>query len=945
MSLLDYSTYLQRLLRVTSRSDWVSEPSSAVKSLDEILKYLALEPTDKMQLDYRNWADVGQYLGEQKRLFSLALAITDLYGHLTTEEIGRKQSLFAELTLDLALRAAWHQPQVTKLCRGLPEPGQPVPGLTILGLGKLGGRDLNFSSDIDLLAFYEPEKLPMLPMEGAGDLCSRILKLVTQLLSGHLGGELIWRVDWRLRPEASATQIAMSTEAALNYYFFRALPWHRLALMKARVVAGDKECGQQLLRELDPFIWRQNLDFRAIDDIAQLKTRIDLEHPQLSSHRAKQSDSINSPSSAIGFNLKLGNGGIREIEFIANAMQLIWGGKNPQLRTGHSLTALRLLADFGLLDPNCGQRLIQNYLWLRKLENRLQMIDNQQAHTIPAFPEKLSSFQALNEISDWKVFEQRLLTCRTQVNSNFNQLFRDQQGKGKEQARDHTLDIAQDLSQSSRDILLNWREGFRAYGATEFQSQKLKALYPLIVEQLLETKIEADKAIEQLHIFFKGLPPGGQYFSLLLSSPKLLEALVVPVIYSPPMRSLLAQSPHIMDSLLAGDRLEQKSIEDAGNEAIDASWVKYKASYEVRLERLRRLVNENLYTNYLEFLGGELKVQQLQRALTILAEQSVSLGTEVVAEELYSESTGTASSETGRLPEFSLYGLGKLGMQRMAPLSDLDIIYIYSDNCSREQSTTFVSRLQTALSARMKEGIAYEMDTKLRPSGLSGAVALSVSSFASYQGSRAKTWEHIALVSARHVLGHGETGKFISQTRYAVLSRKRNTEQFRMDAAKMLERIRDQRIVKVADSVVNTKLRPGGLMEAEYLAACCLIRLAPEHPELLSLDYSDMLKQLALLSAKSNESHLRGLPNWIEFWSVLQIWERLLGLEGSEIDDIPQKFLPRILTQLNLDSSNQLIDQMREVSLLVRSGLEQEFSGVSPQDLKSWQEKPVLWLD
>lgn len=313
---IESSLYLQRLIRLTDRSDWLEAPEQAVEALGQILENLE----NPNSIDFADWSAVTEFLVDQKRQFSLAIALADVSALAETEALGRMQSRFAELTLDIALRAAWQHDSIKKLCRDLPAPGESIPGLFVLGLGKLGGQDLNYSSDIDLIAFFNPELLPIHPMQGKGDVCTRVLKLVTKLLSGADGGELIWRVDWRLRPESSATQISMPIEAAQDYYFFRALPWHRLALMKARVVAGDIEQGKQFLHDLEPFIWRQNLDFRSIEELAYLKDRIDLEHPKLLV-QGKRDNSI-SPAPE-GFNLKLGTGGIREIEFIANGKSVV----------------------------------------------------------------------------------------------------------------------------------------------------------------------------------------------------------------------------------------------------------------------------------------------------------------------------------------------------------------------------------------------------------------------------------------------------------------------------------------------------------------------------------------------------------------------------------------------------------------------------------------------
>jgi len=250
---------------------------------------------------------------ELKSRFSLAIATTEFSSF---DEMGKVWSGFADATIDHALKLAWQQ--VAKRHK-LKSPEESADGIFILGLGKLGGRDLNFSSDIDLIAFFEPDILPVPTHLGQAYIASDVCKRLTQILQPRNSPEFVWRVDWRLRPESSGTGLALSTEKAETFYFFRSLPWHRLALMKARVVGGDKAAGERFLDRLEPYIWRRNLDFTTLDELAALKTRINNEHPGLEYERASPDPIM---PLASGFNVKLGRGGIREIEFIANAQQL-----------------------------------------------------------------------------------------------------------------------------------------------------------------------------------------------------------------------------------------------------------------------------------------------------------------------------------------------------------------------------------------------------------------------------------------------------------------------------------------------------------------------------------------------------------------------------------------------------------------------------------------------
>ena len=908
------SAYLARLANEIEYQPWLHNPGLAADRLQHILA--DLEDVSKP----RDWdiEAIEQYLTAAKKEFVVALCIADMGAAMSTEDVGRAQARCAAAALDLALRATWHSPAIKKLCVDLGEPGDVVPGLFILGLGKLGGEDLNFSSDIDLIGFFDSDRVPVNPMQGKVDVCARVLKQVTRMLSGEGGRELLWRVDWRLRPESSATQIAMSTKAALDYYYFRSMPWHRLALMKARVVAGDLAVGKQFLHDLERFIWRQNLDFRAIEELAYLKDRIDLEHPQLAV-RGKRDNRID--DRADDFNLKLGTGGIREIEFFTNGLQLIWGGKIPELRTGHTMSALRQLAAEQLITSEQSHMLEQQYLWLRQLENRVQMLENRQTHLVPSLLDEKARYQILASIPDWSAFERQLRDCRTDVHQEFDALFRpDVDATVSDELV--VLDVT-GLADRTAEIVQQWSDGFRCYGVSEAQAIRMQGLYQSLIAEVLRSSVAIEEAVDRLHAFFLTLPPGGQYLRLLQSSPKLLRGLVVPLIYSPPMQTLLRQTPHIIDSLLQVENTSRTG----DSWPFDSAWVLQNPDYDVRLERMRRQVNEELYQLYLRFLEGGLNPVCFQDLLTGLAIFSLHLGIEVVEGKLGSE------------PEFAILGMGKLGMSRMAPMSDLDITYVCSDAVSIDQATRFVNRLQTALSARMREGVVYEMDTRLRPSGRSGAPTISLASFRSYQNERAKNWEHLALVASRPIVGKSPLTSEIGQIRQQVLARRRDARQFKIDAAKMLLRIREQRIVGKAHEDFHTKLCPGGLMETEYLIACLTIRLGPDNQELLTMEYPQMVERLCEIAGQSK------LAEILQFWRIMQVWERLLGLEGKVLTAIPDLFRARVFEHLHVADNNELKARIEEYSDYVLKALATELA-MSEEDaalLSDWAEEPVCW--
>jgi len=463
-----------------------------------------------------------------KARFSLALAQTDF---ATFDEQGRVWSEFADSTIDRALQIAWTEAgkrHRLKLPRGR------VPGLFILGLGKLGGKDLNFSSDVDLLAFYDPLTLPVPENKGQAYIASDVCKRVTQILQPRNAPDFIWRVDWRLRPESSGTSLAISTEKAETFYFFRSLPWHRLALMKARAIAGDMDAGRTFLARLEPFIWQRNLDFTTLDELAALKTRINNEHPGLQYERAAPEPIT---PLASGFNVKLGRGGIREIEFIANAQQLIHGGKRPRLRVTNTRAALTALSEIGMLSADDAGTLRDDYAFFRRIENAVQMVDNQQTHTLPS-GEQLTT--CLSFLGNPENFDKTVYDRRQRVHRRFSSLFKDAASDPER----GSVSIS-GLNEVNANIVQSWNSGFQDHGVSLSNQTKYQDLGRRLTTRVM--RHDSENAFARVDSFLKQIGRSEQYFSLLNRHPTLLDKLITPLLHSPHMSEILRQTPHIID--------------------------------------------------------------------------------------------------------------------------------------------------------------------------------------------------------------------------------------------------------------------------------------------------------------------------------------------------------------------------------------------------------------
>ena len=825
-------------------------------------------------------------------------------------KLGAAWSRFADWSINCALKAAWAEPRIKRILPKDFDTSHGVPGLFVLGLGKLGGYDLNYSSDVDLIAFYDVETLPVPANEGRAYITANVLRAMAKIL-GSGGAEPVWRVDWRLRPDPSMTDLSMATEAAQSFYFFQSEPWRRLAMMKARVVAGDQKCGNHFLNDLKPFLWRKHLDFRMIDEIADLKDRIRNENPDL----VANSDESDTLDVAKGFHLKLDRGGIREIEFIANALQLLWGGRKKDLRITNTVEALKRLGAHALLPPELTQELIHHYLHYRRLENAVQGLRDQQSYRLPENGDEQKCVAALIGMKNFTAIEQAIPARREAVHIAFEALFQSEVTVAAPQ-KDETLSQSSqlDLDENALKILEAWRNGFARYGVAESSRRSLRDLPDAILECLKDHPTPS-AAIEALEAFFIKLPPGGQYLSMMASQTAFLRDMVEPIIAQSEAGRLLAGNPHVSDCLIerGGDLLTDLVPDESAVERLAG-----ERDYEAQLEGFRLIVNERLFLSNLAIQRELMDTKQAATLLTSIAEGALRVGCRVVADEYFKDEFATLDD----MP-ISIIGMGKLGLGVLTPRSDLDLVYVGRDGVDMETAERFARRLNTALGTKMRGGMVYEIDTRLRPSGNAGPPVLRMETFLRHQMERANTWEHIALVPARMVVGPQSERDAFARLHANVLARPRDPEQFVRDAHKMLTRLRAHRIAKPPKNILNIKLRPGGLMESEYLAA--FLSLKERH---------NLYKEPELMPTELREA--------IAFWRKCQMFARNLNIANIALP-APDSFARK----LGFGSVSDLFDQIeshgKAVSDLVQTHIITA-SGLRGAALEKWDEQPVVDL-
>ena len=759
---LSHSDYLQRISK--KHGDQLAVLRASYTDSLDILNALILEVQNKAE-DFQN-------LRRLKSCFAYFWSVARLYEQRDAGELSRFQTRFADASIDQALRLVCVETPFASMLktrvRGEANLDGNWPGLFILGLGKLGACDLNFSSDVDLIAFHDPDLFDVIGGHGKADICHRILKRLTEQLSKEVEGEFIWRVDWRLRPNAGTPQLTQNTEAAESFYFFHSQPWHRLAMVKARVVAGDEEAGNSFLKILKPYIWRRNLDFEMIDEIHRLKLKINREHPSL--NRVRKIGELDNLSQVRGFNLKLGRGGIREIEFIANALQLLWGGKKSSLRTPSTVDSLVEIGDLELLDAETTTGLVRSYRYFRWLEDAVQIRDNQQEHIVPYEEQSFLSLCSLLGVEKDNL-QQNVGQYRVLVASCFEKIL-EAKDNGSQEAQDEVqFDWPGELTEEASKIWNDWNSGFSSYGINAQAAIRLVPLRDNLTTTLSDCSGDRSTAVMHLDRFLQSMPKIGQYLRLLAEIPRLAEDVLQPVVAVPFLRNLLEQSPYIIDYLLEPNLRDNEPSRSDGFDAVgdDAAFVLQNSDYEIRLERLRRFVNEQLYGFCLATLRGERSSSELSESLNYLAEYTLHLAIRITNEFFRVDK-----------PPLAVLAMGKLGMQAMAPMSDLDLIFIADPEADYEFSVEYSRRLQHLMSLRTREGVAFEMDMRLRPSGSSGPPTVTLASFENYQNSHAKNWEHIALVASRPVAGAPEICDAIQKIIADVLSRPRDSQQLQV---------------------------------------------------------------------------------------------------------------------------------------------------------------------
>jgi [glutamine synthetase] adenylyltransferase / [glutamine synthetase]-adenylyl-L-tyrosine phosphorylase len=757
-------------------------------------------------------ADATAALRIAKQDVALTLGLADLAGAIDLEKVTAPLTTFADAALGAALRSVLADAARAGKWTGGTEPR----GLFILGMGKYGAGELNYSSDIDIIALFDPEA----PGVVSGDPSTfwvGIMRKLVPLMQERTKDGYVFRTDLRLRPDPAATRIAISAPAALQYYESMGQNWERAALIKARSVAGDIAAGEAFIGELAPFIWRKYLDFAAIADIHSIKR-------QVHAHRGHGTVAV------LGHDIKRGRGGIREIEFFVQTQQLIAGGRDPSLRGTETRAMLRKLTEKGWIDEAARAELDHAYVVLRNVEHRLQMVRDEQTHQLPRDNAELARIGRLMRNADPDAFEAELRTILETVARRYSELFESAEelsgagslvftgGEDDPETLETLKKLGFDRPELVTETVRGWHFGRFAAMRSTAARENLTEITPALL-QAFSRAGNPDAAVRAFDNLLKALPAGAQLFALLRNNPDLLDLLATVLSAAPTLAEVFARRPHVADALLDPSRLAGVDTLDAVREALERSLAEARR-YEDVLDRARLFVAERKFLISVGLLNGVIAPADAGKAFSDLAEAVVAA--------LFRHTRREFALKHGRLPgeQAAIIGFGRLGSREMTASSDLDLIIVYdhapdavSDGARPLPPSQYFSRLTqrliAALSAPTGEGIAYEVDLRLRPSGRAGPLATNISGFESYQLTEAWTWEHMAMSRGRAIAGDSGLMHQVSGVLDALVGKTRDPQKLAGEVASMRARIERE---KAAANVFDVKLAKGGLIDCEFAA-------------------------------------------------------------------------------------------------------------------------------
>jgi len=852
---------------------------------------------------------------QNRNAHALLVALADIGGLWGTEQVTQALSDFADSSVaggvDLVLT------EMADLGRvNLQNPERPGEGsgFTVLALGKHGAGELNYSSDIDLVIFFDPETTALRDPSEAATIYTRIAQQLAKLLQERTADGYVHRVDYRLRPDPGSTPTAVSLASAYVYYETVGQNWERAALIKARPVAGDLKLGDTFLNELRPFIWRKYFDFASIADVHAMKRQI---------HAVRGHDQI----AVAGHDIKLGRGGIREIEFFVQTQQLVFGGRRPGLRGRRTLDMLKALHDEGWITATARDELSDAYRFLRTIEHRLQMVADEQTQRLPADEEQLKRFAKFCGYPTVKAFSKALTDQAKIVQGHYALLFEE----GPELATDvgslvftGTADDPETLATLQRlgfrepervaETVRGWHFGRRPAIQSARAREVLTELTPALLSALGGTA-DPDGALAALDRAFGRMPAAVELLTILQSHDRLRLLFADLLGSAPRLADTVAQSPHVLDALIdpafGTPTTDDKTIEEQVRQIIGPP-----RDFEDFLDRVRDASRQMRFVTGARLLSGVLSPMQAGEAYAAIAR--------AVIRTSFEEVRSAFEAEHGTVPgaRIAILGLGRLGSRELTAGSDLDLVVIYDFDDERRESdgpkkldavvyyTRLTQRLVSALTVPTRRGLLYEVDLRLRPQGGKGPVASQFKGFVNYQKTEAELWEHMALTRARVIAGDEAFGVDVTRAVKDILTAKREPRSVFKDVRAMRELIAQE---KGDDDPWDMKLARGALTDLDFLAQGLVLAHGHAQPTLAGLPTEATFAE-AQSAGLLSQDHARTLIEAHRLFNDIFQWQRLTIDGKFDAEKVPAVILKRLATVAGLPSAKVLMEHMEEVS-------------------------------
>lgn len=876
-----------------------------------------LKVTATLGVQNTDEATLMRELRNMKAKIALNCGLADLGGWWTAEKVTRTLAEFADASLnaalDFILGSASKKSQLD-----IANPDKPTTdsGLIVLAMGKHGAFELNYSSDIDLILFYDENAAGRVQKSDPTTFFARVARQLVKLLQERTADGYVFRVDLRLRPDPSSTPPIMPLEAGLIYYESYGQNWERAALIKARAAAGDIVAGQNLLKELTPFIWRKYLDYAAIQDVHSIKRQI---------HAHKGHATI----ATRGHNIKLGRGGIREIEFFAQTQQLIAGGRMPSLRTLRTIETLEALCEHEWIEQQVVTELTHAYWYLRDVEHRLQMVRDEQTHTLPSGEEEFHNIALMMGYQNADTFTQELTAVLQTVEKHYSSLFEASQELATTTGNlvftgdnddPETIETLSSMGYMRPTDIMRTIKGwhFGRYPAlrTSQARELLTELTPQLLLEFSQTG-RADDTLIAMDRFIAGLPAGIQLFALLNSNPQLQHLLTLLLSAAPRLSEIITRRPHVFDGLLDPSFNEVLPDKDFLNERLQ-QFLSKAPDYESILDRARIFVAEQKFLIGVRLLNGSINAVQAGHAFSDLAEVMINAMVSIVTLEF---ETKHGSVEGGAI---CVLAMGRLGSRELTAGSDLDLIFLYDHAREAEYSngekplhvlqyfTRLTQRLTAAMCAPTAEGVIYELDFRLRPSGNAGPLATQLDAFLRYQREQAWTWERQALTRARAVAGAEKFCINVENHVDNLVTDFPENSNLKFDIFEMRKRIYKEKGSKNPWDCKNVN---GGLIDVEFIAQW-IVLATKSRPTSPSRDTSAIIRTApqGLLADADRDLLLTALDLYT---SILQLSRSCLN-SLFEPNNSPLGLKDIICRSLGLPDINVATAQLEECQAKVR---------------------------